>query len=214
MRLLRTFYASPPRRHALRFSSVLFKWIDAIEQLLSQPFGLLTCLLETAGVQRPQREAGSRPGADDHVAEANPLGGHRQRGELENDSNVISSVGSGTVVKWSKTQANSKPSSSAWRARSTVLAHASAGSKPSYSPFQPWGISRPTCNGCLLHERRIVRRGVPVARRDLVLFAARAAAYPLPMPEPAFDPTAPLAPAPEPWASTTQPSRRDGRRTT
>ena len=51
---------------------------------------------------------------------------------------------------------------------------------------------------------------VPVARRDLVLFDGRAATYPLPMPEPAFDPTAPLAPAPEPWASTTQPSRRDG----
>jgi fructoselysine-6-P-deglycase FrlB-like protein len=30
------------------------------------------------------------------------------------------------------------------------------------------------------------------------------------MPEPAFDPTAPLAAAPEPWASTSQPSPRDG----
>src|SRR5262245_59992201 len=34
--------------------------------------------------------------------------------------------------------------------------------------------------------------------------------YPLPMPEPAFDPSAPLASAPEPWASTSQPSLRDG----
>jgi hypothetical protein len=56
---------------------------------------------------------------------------------VENDSNVISSVGSGTVVKWSKTHSDSKPSSSACRARSTVRAHASAGSQPSYSPFQP-----------------------------------------------------------------------------
>ena len=51
---------------------------------------------------------------------------------------------------------------------------------------------------------------VPVARRDLVLFDARRGTYPLPMPEPAFDPTTPLAPAPEPWASTSQPSLRDG----
>src|SRR6185312_16982963 len=77
--------------------------------------------------------------------------------------------------------------------------------------FQPWGISSPTCTACLLRERRIVTRVVvPVARRDLVLFDGRRATYPLPMPEPAFDPTALLAPAPEPWASTSQPSLRDG----
>jgi len=51
---------------------------------------------------------------------------------------------------------------------------------------------------------------VLVARRDLVLFDGRAATYPLPMPDPAFDPITPLAPAPDPWASTSQPSRRDG----
>ena len=49
----------------------------------------------------------------------------------ENDSNVISSVGSGTVWKWSKTHSDSKPSSSACRASSTVRAHASAGGQPS-----------------------------------------------------------------------------------
>jgi glutamine---fructose-6-phosphate transaminase (isomerizing) len=40
--------------------------------------------------------------------------------------------------------------------------------------------------------------------------AAACQPYPQPMPEPAFDPTAPLAPAPNPWASTSQPSLRDG----
>ena len=49
----------------------------------------------------------------------------------ENDSKVISSVGSGTVWKWSNTQSDSKPSDSAWRASSTVRAHASAGGQPS-----------------------------------------------------------------------------------
>jgi glutamine---fructose-6-phosphate transaminase (isomerizing) len=34
-------------------------------------------------------------------------------------------------------------------------------------------------------------------------------AYPLLMPNPAVDPTTPLAPAPEPWASSSQPSLRD-----
>src|SRR5262245_30385602 len=130
---------------------------------------------------------------------------------VENDSNVISSVGSGTVVKWSKTHADSNPSSSACFARSTVRAQASAGPQPSYSPFQPWGISSPTCTACLLRRREIVRRVlVLVAHRDLVLSRDRVSAYPQPMPAPACDPAAPLAPAPTPWASTDQPSRRDG----
>ena len=63
----------------------------------------------------------------------------------ENDSKVISSVGSGTVWKWSKTQSDSKPSASACSASSTVRAQASAGGQPSYSPFQPWGAINPTC---------------------------------------------------------------------
>jgi hypothetical protein len=61
-----------------------------------------------------------------------------------NDSNVISSVGSGIVWKWSKSQIDSKPSASALWATSTVRAHARAGSQPSYSPVQPWGAMMPT----------------------------------------------------------------------
>ena len=63
----------------------------------------------------------------------------------ENPSKVISSVGSGTVWKWSKTQIDSKPSVSACTASSTVRAQASAAGQPSYSPFHPWGTSNPTC---------------------------------------------------------------------
>ena len=63
----------------------------------------------------------------------------------ENPSKVISSVGSGTVWKWSKTQIDSKPSASACTASSTVRAQASAAGQPSYSPFHPWGTSNPTC---------------------------------------------------------------------
>ena len=61
-----------------------------------------------------------------------------------NDSKVISSIGSGTVWKWSKTHSDSKPSSSASRASSSVRAQAAAGSQPLYSYFQPCGISTPT----------------------------------------------------------------------
>ena len=50
---------------------------------------------------------------------------------LVNDSKVISSVGRGTVVKWSNSQMDSKPSRSAWRATATVRAHACAASHPS-----------------------------------------------------------------------------------
>src|SRR5262245_9105550 len=84
---------------------------------------------------------------------------------VENDSNVISSVGSGTVVKWSKTHADSNPSASACRARSTVRAHASAASQPSYSPFQPWGINRPTSTGASFGPDRTAGRPIapPIA---------------------------------------------------
>ena len=60
-----------------------------------------------------------------------------------NDSNVISSVGRGTVWKWSNSQIDSNPSRSAWRATSVVRRHASSGSQPSYSPTQPWGTIAP-----------------------------------------------------------------------
>ena len=61
-----------------------------------------------------------------------------------NDSNVISSVGRGTVWKWSNSQIDSKPIRSAWRATSVVRCHARAVSQPSYSPFQPCGTMTPT----------------------------------------------------------------------
>ena len=60
-----------------------------------------------------------------------------------NDSNVISSVGRGTVWKWSKSQMASKPSLSACCATSVVRRQASSGSQPSYSPTQPWGTIAP-----------------------------------------------------------------------
>jgi len=47
-----------------------------------------------------------------------------------NDSNVNSSVGLGTVWKWSKSQIDSKPIWSACRATSTLRAHARDGSHP------------------------------------------------------------------------------------
>ena len=60
-----------------------------------------------------------------------------------NDSNVISSVGRGTVWKWSNSQIDSKPSRSAWTATSVVRRQASDGSQPSYSPIQPCGTMTP-----------------------------------------------------------------------
>ena len=57
---------------------------------------------------------------------------------------MISSVGSGTVVKWSKTHRDSNPSASACGLLATAFAHASAAVQPSYSPFQPWGTMTPT----------------------------------------------------------------------
>ena len=61
-----------------------------------------------------------------------------------NASNVISSVGTGSVWTWSNSQIESKPSASASCATATVRAHARAGSQPSYSPVQPWGTMIPT----------------------------------------------------------------------
>src|SRR4051794_29113664 len=61
-----------------------------------------------------------------------------------NDSNVISSVGRGTVWKWSNSQIDSKPSSSACFATLSVRRHASRESQPSYSPCQPWGTITPS----------------------------------------------------------------------
>ena len=60
-----------------------------------------------------------------------------------NDSKVISSIGSGSVWKWSKTQTDSKPRRSAWRATATVRSHARRASQPSYSPVHPWGTTTP-----------------------------------------------------------------------
>ena len=61
-----------------------------------------------------------------------------------NDSNVISSVGRGTVWKWSNSQIDSNPDPSACWATAIVRRHASSGSQPSYSPVQPWGTMTPS----------------------------------------------------------------------
>ena len=55
----------------------------------------------------------------------------------ENDSKVISSVGSGTVWKWSNTHSDSKPSASACLASSIVRAQASAGASRRTRPSSP-----------------------------------------------------------------------------
>ena len=66
-----------------------------------------------------------------------------------NDSNVISSVGRGTVWKWSKSHSDSNPRRSASRATAAVRCHASSGSQPSNSPCQPWGAIAPIFTACL-----------------------------------------------------------------
>src|SRR5690349_4007238 len=64
------------------------------------------------------------------------------------DSNVISSVGRGTVWKWSNSQIDSNPSRSACRATSAVRFQASSESQPSYSPTQPCGTIAPIFIAC------------------------------------------------------------------
>ena len=130
-----------------------------------------------------------------------------------NDSKVISSVGSGTVWKWSNTQSDSNPSASAWRVRVIVRAQASAGSQPSYSPFQPCGINNPTC--IPTSHRACERSMVPQmggCRAGRVVRPVRAGSLPMlpAMDATDFDPTAPLPGPPDPWAGTDTPSRRDG----
>ena len=61
-----------------------------------------------------------------------------------NDSNVISSVGLGTVWRWSNSQIDSNPSRSACCATSTVRAQARSVSQPSYSPVHPCGTMTPS----------------------------------------------------------------------
>jgi hypothetical protein len=56
---------------------------------------------------------------------------------------VASSVGTGTVWKWSYTQIDSKgPASAAW-ARSRMVAHCSDAGIPARSNRQPWGTNIP-----------------------------------------------------------------------
>src|SRR5436190_18389416 len=127
------------------------------------------------------------------------------------DSRVISSVGSGTVVKWSKTQTDSKPSSSAPCVRSTVRCQASAGSQPSYSCFQPCGVKTPTfTRSPPLPDRSPASLRVAGIVARFVEPRVAAAFPPYPPRMTTFDSTAPLAPAPDPWAEMPEPSIRPG----
>src|SRR5947207_15690810 len=59
-------------------------------------------------------------------------------------SNVVSSTGLGTVWKWSKTQMESQPPLSAWRATLVIASYFSTGSRISTkSIVQPWGTNTP-----------------------------------------------------------------------
>src|SRR5438552_12686524 len=78
------------------------------------------------------------------------------------DSKVSSSVGFGTVWKWSKSQIDSKPSRSASFATATVRVQAAAGSHPSYSPVHPCGTMTPTFTWV---PPRVGDRGAPGGHR-------------------------------------------------
>ena len=58
-------------------------------------------------------------------------------------SYVTSCVGAGTVWKWSKTQTDSNPLSSASRAMRVIVGQCSVVSMPARSIFQPWGTNSP-----------------------------------------------------------------------
>ena len=77
---------------------------------------------------------------------------------LVNDSKVISSVGSGTVWKWSNSQIDSNPSRSACWATATVRAHARA------APSRRTRPSSPAARYADLHRSAPVTRGVPAHR--------------------------------------------------
>ncbi len=133
-----------------------------------------------------------------------------------NDSKVISSVGTGTVVKWSNSQRLSNPRASASWASSIVRVQAAAASQPLYSPFQPWGVMRPTCIRSIPSIRR--RRGRPSTVAQAVApdgsGPVRGGRVPIIASMDAttagFDPTAPLPGPPDPWDSTHQPSATGG----
>ena len=61
-----------------------------------------------------------------------------------NDSKVISSVGRGTVWKWSNIQIDSKPRRFRLLRDRFGAQPRARGSHPSYSPVQPWGTITPT----------------------------------------------------------------------
>ena len=128
---------------------------------------------------------------------------------------MISSVGSGTVWKWSNTQSDSKPSASACAASSTVRAQASGGRpavvfalpalrchEPDLHPclhIVPMAVD--SCHAAVLprHRRSSHRAGRPAD-------APATAPYAPAMRRPPSIPTAPLPGPPDPWASTSQPS--------
>ena len=72
-------------------------------------------------------------------------------------SKTASWAGRGTLWKWSYTQIESKPSSSARTAISTALIHfASAPSIPTSSIFQPWGMNTPNTMSSLIRRNVVV----------------------------------------------------------
>ena len=130
----------------------------------------------------------------------------------ENDSNVISSAGSGTVWKWSNAHSDSKPRASACSASSMVRAQASPG------PSRRTRASIPARHQADLHPDLLRSRPQPrtwcrVAGCAVTLGAAGARMLAA-MNAVAFDPDAPLPGPPDPWAWTACPRCAPGRRTT
>src|SRR4051794_11983794 len=78
---------------------------------------------------------------------------------------VASSVGSGTVWKWSYTQTDSHGPASAARATPSIACHWSAGSMPTRSSFQPWGMKSPNRTGPLYELADGGRRTADGGRR-------------------------------------------------
>ena len=85
-------------------------------------------------------------GAHDHVPEADTRGstiGHRGQGRERLEGDLIRRARDGVEVV--EDPQGLEAERLGVHASSTDRAHAAAASQPSYSPFQPWGIIRPTC---------------------------------------------------------------------
>ena len=159
----------------------------------------------------------AEPGADDHVAEPDPLGDHRQRGQDAErlEGHLVGRVGHRVEVV-ERPERLEAERLGVDRAARRSAPRPSAGSQPSYSPFQPCGHHQPDLHRRLVagsfrrtFGQRVALDGPSEVRPGLPAYHRRHERARPPADRP-FDPERPLPGPPDPWHWAEQPVDRGG----